>query len=75
MGIASGIETLELIDLTPFAVEARYDIELWPERAEAEAAVAIRRAGLYGGRTDRRLAGMTDTPAKRLRPGIEPVTS
>ena len=41
MGIASGIETLELIDLTPFAVEARYDIESWPERVEAEAAVAI----------------------------------
>ena len=41
MGIASGIETLELIDLTPFAVEARYDIEFWPERVEAEAAVAI----------------------------------
>ena len=41
MGIASGIETLELIDLTPFAVEARYDIEFWPERVEAEAAVAV----------------------------------
>ena len=39
--IASGIESLDLSDLTPFAVEARYDIEFWPERVESEAAVAI----------------------------------
>jgi HEPN domain-containing protein len=37
--IASGIEALDLSDLTAFAVEARYDIEFWPERVEAEAAV------------------------------------
>lgn len=40
MAIASGLEALDLSDLTPFAVEARYDIEFWPERVEAEAAVA-----------------------------------
>ncbi len=39
--IASGLEALDLSDLTPFAVEARYDIEFWPERVEAEAAVAM----------------------------------
>ena len=39
--IASGIEALDLSDLTPFAVAARYDIEFWPERVEAEAAVAM----------------------------------
>ena len=39
--IASGLEALDLSELTPFAVEARYDIEFWPERAEAEAAVSI----------------------------------
>ena len=38
---ASGIEALDLSNLTPFAVESRYDIEFWPERGEAEAAVAI----------------------------------
>ena len=53
--IASGLEKLDLSDLTPFAVEARYDIEFWPERAEAEAAVAIAArvyaavAGIVGG--------------------------
>ena len=41
MAVASGFEALELSDLTPFAVAARYDIEFWPERVEAEAAVAI----------------------------------
>ena len=41
MAVVSGIEALDLSDLTPFAVEARYDIEFWPERVEAEAAVAI----------------------------------
>ena len=39
--IASGLETLDLSDLTPFAVEACYDIEFWPERVEADAAVVI----------------------------------
>lgn len=39
--IASGIEALDLSDLTAFAVEARYDIEFWPERVEADAAVVI----------------------------------
>ncbi len=39
--VASGFEALDLSDLTPFAVAARYDIEFWPERVEAEAAVAI----------------------------------
>ena len=38
---ASGLEALDLSDLTPFAVAARYDIEFWPERVEADAAVAI----------------------------------
>jgi HEPN domain-containing protein len=41
VAVASGIEALDLSSLTPFAVESRYDIEFWPERAEAEAAVAI----------------------------------
>jgi HEPN domain-containing protein len=41
MEIASGLEALDLSDLTSFAVEARYDIEFWPERVEAETAVAI----------------------------------
>lgn len=41
MAIASELEALDLSDLTPFAVEARYDIEFWPERVEAEDAVAI----------------------------------
>lgn len=36
----SGLATLELSDLTAFAVEARYDNEFWPERAEAVDAVA-----------------------------------
>jgi HEPN domain-containing protein len=39
--MASGLEALDLSNLTPFAVEARYDVEFWPERGEAEAAVAI----------------------------------
>jgi len=37
--VASGFEALELSDLTPFAVGARYDIEFWPERVEAKTAV------------------------------------
>ena len=41
MAAASGLEALDLSDLTPFAVEARYDIEFWPERVEATAALAI----------------------------------
>ena len=41
MAPASGLEVLDLSDLTPFAVAARYDIEFWPERVEADAAVAI----------------------------------
>ena len=40
--IASGLEALDLSELTPFAVEARYDIEFWPERAEADVAIAAR---------------------------------
>ena len=38
---ASGLEALDLSELTPFAVEARYDIEFWPERDEADDAVAM----------------------------------
>jgi HEPN domain-containing protein len=37
---ADDLATMDLSDLTPFAVESRYDIEFWPERAEAEDAVA-----------------------------------
>jgi HEPN domain-containing protein len=37
--IASGLEALDLSELTPFAVESRYDIEFWPSRGEAEGAV------------------------------------
>ena len=36
----------DLTDLTPFAVESRYDIEFWPDSVEAEAAVA-KAAGVY----------------------------
>jgi hypothetical protein len=31
----------EVVALTPFAVEARYDFEFWPDRVEAETAVAM----------------------------------
>lgn len=37
---ASDLATIDLSDLTPFAVESRYDIEFWPERIEAADAVA-----------------------------------
>ena len=37
---ASDLATTDLSDLTPFAVESRYDIQFWPERIEAEDAVA-----------------------------------
>ncbi len=28
-------------ELTPFAVESRYDIEFWPDQTEASAAVTV----------------------------------
>lgn len=36
---ATELATMDLSDLTPFAVESRYDIEFWPERIEAADAV------------------------------------
>lgn len=39
--IPSGLEALDLSELTPFAVEARYDFEFWPDRVEADAAVVM----------------------------------
>ena len=39
--VASGLGGLDLSGLTPFAVESRYDNEFWPERGEAEEAVAL----------------------------------
>jgi HEPN domain-containing protein len=38
---ASDLEACDLTSLTAFAVESRYDIEFWPERDEAEAAVTL----------------------------------
>ena len=35
------LRRLDLSELTPFAVESRYDIEFWPDQAEASAAVAV----------------------------------
>ena len=40
------LERLDLAELTPFAVESRYDIEFWPEPAEASAAVSAAVAAL-----------------------------
>lgn len=31
----------DVVELTPFAIESRYDFEFWPEREEAEAAVHL----------------------------------
>jgi HEPN domain-containing protein len=39
--VASGLEGVDLSGLTPFAVESRYDHEFWPDRDEAEGAVAM----------------------------------
>ncbi len=39
--VASGLDGLDLSGLTPFAVESRYDHEFWPERDEADSAVAL----------------------------------
>lgn len=30
-----------MVELTPFAIESRYDFEFWPEREEAETAVRL----------------------------------
>jgi HEPN domain-containing protein len=38
--VGDELATVDLSDLTPFAVESRYDIEFWPDHAEAGAAVA-----------------------------------
>lgn len=38
---AGELDRLDLAELTPFAVESRYDIELWPEPAEASDAVSV----------------------------------
>lgn len=35
------LRQLDLSELTPFAVESRYDIEFWPAQAEAAAAVSL----------------------------------
>lgn len=39
---ASALRSLDLSELTPYAVETRYDAEFWPDRATAE--VALRSA-------------------------------
>ena len=36
---ASILESLDLSELTPYAVESRYDAEFWPDRPTADAAV------------------------------------
>lgn len=41
MAVAGNVETLDLTGLTAFAVEARYDMEFWPERIEASDAVVM----------------------------------
>jgi HEPN domain-containing protein len=35
------LATLDLVELTPYAVETRYDAEFWPDRATADAASHI----------------------------------
>lgn len=37
---ASILESLDVSELTPYAVETRYDAEFWPDRDTADAAVA-----------------------------------
>lgn len=36
---ASALEALDLAELTPYAVETRYDAEFWPDRETADSAV------------------------------------
>jgi HEPN domain-containing protein len=43
---AEDLERYDLAELTPFAVESRYDIEFWPDEAEASAAVSVAAAVL-----------------------------
>ena len=38
---AGVLESLDLSELTPYAVETRYDAEFWPDRATADAAVTL----------------------------------
>lgn len=37
----SALGGLDLSELTPFAVESRYDVEFWPDRETARRAVAL----------------------------------
>ena len=37
------LSTWQLADLTPFAVESRYDVEFWPDEQTARLAVALAR--------------------------------
>ena len=41
MASATGLAALELVELTPFAVETMYDIEFWPDRIDARGATDI----------------------------------
>jgi HEPN domain-containing protein len=40
-GLANDLASLDVAELTPFAVELRYDMEFWPEREVAEEAVVL----------------------------------
>jgi len=40
-GVPGDFARLDVSELTPFAVELRYDMEFWPERSVAEQAIAL----------------------------------
>lgn len=40
-GSSSDLAQLDVSELTPFAVELRYDIEFWPERRVADEALGV----------------------------------